>query len=136
MSQNSIRSRLRRAAWQITPAPILHLVFGARLRGMGRLIDAAAMLTYRAAWMRDASTTQGAGTPAYTAAAAAAKLTATENAQRVIDMALQMFGGRGVQVGQTIEHLYRDIRSLRIYEGASEVQLLILGKHTLRGTGA
>ncbi len=104
----------------------------ARLGEMSALIDAAALLTYRAAWLRDRSSTQGAGTPAYTAAAASAKLTATENAQRVIDMALQMFGGRGVQVGQTIEHLYRDIRSLRIYEGASEVQLLILGKHALK----
>jgi acyl-CoA dehydrogenase len=104
----------------------------AKLGEMSTLIDAAALLTYRAAWLRDRSSTQGAGTPAYTAAAASAKLTATENAQRVIDMALQMFGGRGVQVGQTIEHLYRDIRSLRIYEGASEVQLLILGKHALR----
>jgi acyl-CoA dehydrogenase len=104
----------------------------AKLGEMSALIDAAALLTYRAAWLRDRSSTQGAGTPAYTAAAASAKLTATENAQRVIDMALQMFGGRGVQVGQTIEHLYRDIRSLRIYEGASEVQLLILGKHALR----
>ena len=104
----------------------------ARLGEMSALIDAAALLTYRAAWLRDRSSTQGAGTPAYTAAAASAKLTATENAQRVIDMALQLFGGRGVQVGQTIEHLYRDIRSLRIYEGASEVQLLILGKHALK----
>ena len=104
----------------------------ARLGEMGALIDAAAMLTYRAAWMRDRSTGSGAGTPAYTAAAAAAKLTATENAQKVIDMALQMFGGRGVQVGNVVEHLYRDIRSLRIYEGASEVQLLILGKHALK----
>ena len=78
----------------------------ARLGEMSALIDAAALLTYRAAWLRDRSSTQGAGTPAYTAAAASAKLTATENAQRVIDMALQMFGGRGVQVGQTIEHLY------------------------------
>ncbi|MBE0586880.1 MAG: acyl-CoA dehydrogenase family protein [Hydrogenophaga sp.] len=104
----------------------------AKLGEMSALIDAAAMLTYRAAWQRDCSATQGAGTPAYTAAAASAKLTATENAQRVIDMALQMFGGRGVQVGQTIEHLYRDIRSLRIYEGASEVQLLILGKSALK----
>jgi acyl-CoA dehydrogenase len=103
-----------------------------RLGEMSALIDAAALLTYRAAWQRDCSATQGAGTPAYTAAAAGAKLTATENAQRVIDMALQMFGGRGVQVGQTIEHLYRDIRSLRIYEGASEVQLLILGKTALK----
>ncbi len=104
----------------------------ARLGEMSALIDAAALLTYRAAWLRDRSSTQGAGTSAYTAAAASAKLTATENAQRVIDMALQLFGGRGVQVGQTIEHLYRDIRSLRIYEGASEVQLLILGKHALK----
>jgi acyl-CoA dehydrogenase len=104
----------------------------ARLGEMSSLIDAAALLTYRAAWLRDCSATQGAGTPAYTAAAASAKLTATENAQRVIDMALQLFGGRGVQVGNVIEHLYRDIRSLRIYEGASEVQLLILGKHALR----
>jgi len=104
----------------------------AKLGEMSALIDAAAMLTYRAAWQRDCSATQGTGTPAYTAAAASAKLTATENAQRVIDMALQMFGGRGVQVGQTIEHLYRDIRSLRIYEGASEVQLLILGKNALK----
>jgi len=104
----------------------------ARLGEMSALIDAAALLTYRAAWMRDCSATQGAGTPAYTAAAAAAKLTATENAQRVIDMALQMFGGRGVQVGEKVESLYRDIRSLRIYEGASEVQLLILGKAALR----
>lgn len=104
----------------------------AKLGEMSALIDAAALLTYRAAWQRDCSATQGAGTPAYTAAAASAKLTATENAQRVIDMALQMFGGRGVQVGQTIEHLYRDIRSLRIYEGASEVQLLILGKNALK----
>lgn len=104
----------------------------ARLGEMSALIDAAALLTYRAAWMRDQSPTQGAGTPAYTAAAAAAKLTATENAQRVIDMAVQMFGGRGVRVGEVVEHLYRDIRSLRIYEGASEVQLLILGKNALR----
>lgn len=104
----------------------------ARLGEMSALIEAAALLTYRAAWQRDCSPSSGAGTPAYTAAAASAKLTATENAQRVIDMALQMFGGRGVQVGQKIESLYRDIRSLRIYEGASEVQLLILGKAALK----
>ncbi|GLS15115.1 acyl-CoA dehydrogenase family protein [Hydrogenophaga electricum] len=104
----------------------------ARLGEMSALIEAAALLTYRAAWLRDRSPSSGAGTPAYTAAAAAAKLTATENAQKVIDMALQLFGGRGVQVGNVVEHLYRDIRSLRIYEGASEVQLLILGRQALR----
>lgn len=104
----------------------------AKIGEMAALVDSAALLTYRAAWLRDRSPTSGAGTPAYTAAAAAAKLTATENAQKVIDMALQLFGGRGVQVGNVVEHLYRDIRSLRIYEGASEVQLLILGKQALR----
>jgi len=103
-----------------------------KLGEMSALVDAATLLTCRAAWMRDCSPARGAGTPAYTAAAASAKLTATENAQKVIDMALQMFGGRGVQVGNPVEHLYRDIRSLRIYEGASEVQLLILGKAALR----
>jgi len=103
-----------------------------KLGEMSALLDAATLLTCRAAWQRDRSPTRGAGTPAYTAAAASAKLTATENAQKVIDMALQMFGGRGVQVGNPVEHLYRDIRSLRIYEGASEVQLLILGKAALR----
>jgi acyl-CoA dehydrogenase len=94
----------------------------AKLGDMATLIDAAALLTYRAAWMRD---TQGART---TKEAAMAKMTATENAQRVIDMALQMHGGRGVEVGAVVEHLYRDIRSLRIYEGATEVQQLIVGK--------
>lgn len=99
----------------------------ARLGEMAALIDAAAMLTYRAAWLRDV---QGART---TAEAAMAKLTATENAQRVIDMALQMHGGLGVKVGTKVESLYRDIRSLRIYEGATEVQQLIIGKAVLQG---
>ncbi len=97
----------------------------AKLGEMATLIDAAALLTYRAAWMRD---TQDART---TREAAMAKMTATENAQRVIDMALQMHGGRGVEVGAVVEHLYRDIRSLRIYEGATEVQQLIVGKSVL-----
>jgi acyl-CoA dehydrogenase len=97
----------------------------AKLGDMATLIDAAALLTYRAAWLRD---TQHART---TKEAAMAKMTATENAQRVIDMALQMHGGRGVEVGAVVEHLYRDIRSLRIYEGATEVQQLIVGKSVL-----
>jgi hypothetical protein len=62
-----------------------------------------------------------------------AKMAATENAQRVIDMALQMHGGLGVKVGTKVESLYRDIRSLRIYEGATEVQQLIIGKSVLKG---
>jgi acyl-CoA dehydrogenase len=105
----------------------------AKLGEMAGLIDAAALLTYRAAWLRDCV---GTGTPAqaqaYTAGAAMAKMTATENAQRVIDMALQMHGGMGVKVGTKVESLYRDIRSLRIYEGATEVQQLIIGKFVLK----
>ena len=61
-----------------------------------------------------------------------AKMTATESAQRVIDQAVQMFGGRGVVHGERVEQLYRDIRALRIYEGATEVQQLIIGKAVLR----
>lgn len=61
-----------------------------------------------------------------------AKMTATENAQRVIDAALQLHGGRGVQVGTRIESLYREIRALRIYEGATEVQKLIIGRDLLK----
>ena len=101
----------------------------AKLGEMAALIDAGALLTYRAAWMRD--TGQG-SMKERSVAAAMAKMTATENAQRVIDMALQMHGGRGVEVGAKVESLYRDIRSLRIYEGATEVQQLIIGKAVLQ----
>lgn len=105
----------------------------AKLGDMAALIDAAALLTYRAAWLRDSvGTTTPATAQAYTTAAAMAKMTATENAQRVIDMALQMHGGMGVKVGTKVESLYRDIRSLRIYEGATEVQQLIIGKSVLK----
>ncbi|WP_256450100.1 acyl-CoA dehydrogenase family protein, partial [Achromobacter sp. GbtcB20] len=96
----------------------------AKLAGMATNIDAAALLTYRAAWERD----QG---RRVTRAAAMAKLTATENAQAVIDAALQMFGGLGVVSGQPVETLYREIRALRIYEGASEVQQLIIARDLL-----
>jgi acyl-CoA dehydrogenase len=106
----------------------------AKLGEMVALIDAGAVLTYRAAWMRDVALPAGTATRAqYTAAAAAAKMTATENASKVIDMAVQMHGGMGVKVGSRVESLYRDIRALRIYEGATEVQQLILGKSVLAG---
>jgi acyl-CoA dehydrogenase len=106
----------------------------AKLGEMAALIDAGALLTYRAAWMRDVALASGqASREDYTAAAAMAKMVATENANKVIDMALQMHGGMGVKVGTPIEALYRDIRSLRIYEGATEVQQLILGKSVLTG---
>ena len=97
----------------------------AALADMATAIDAAALLTYRAAWLRDS------GRPV-TLAAAMAKMTATESAQRVVDRALQMFGGRGVERGALIERMYREIRSLRIYEGATEVQQLIIGRGILR----
>jgi alkylation response protein AidB-like acyl-CoA dehydrogenase len=95
------------------------------LAEMATALDAAALLTYRAAWLRDT------GRP-FTAAAAMAKLTATENAQDIIDRALQMFGGRGLVRGAIVERLYREIRALRIYEGASEVQKLVIGREILR----
>jgi acyl-CoA dehydrogenase len=96
----------------------------AKLAQMATGIDAAALLTYRAAWQRD----QG---RKVTKEAAMAKLTATETAQQVIDAALQMFGGLGVVSGQVVETLYREIRALRIYEGASEVQQLIIARELL-----
>ncbi len=65
-----------------------------------------------------------------------AKLTATEHAQRVIDRAVQLHGGRGVRSGEVVERLYREIRALRIYEGASEVQRLIVGRETLAAADA
>ena len=96
----------------------------AKLAQMATGIDAAALLTYRAAWLRD-------GGKRVTKEAAMAKLTATETAQQVIDGAVQLFGGQGVVSGETVETLYREIRALRIYEGASEVQLLIIARELL-----
>jgi len=97
----------------------------AALADMATGIDAAALLTYRAAWARDHT---GAARTATTRAAAMAKLHATETAQHVIDAALQLFGGQGVLQGAVTEKLYREIRALRIYEGASEVQRLIVAR--------
>ena len=96
-----------------------------KLADMALAVDSAALLTYRAAWRRDQGHT-------VTREAAMAKLAATENAQRVIDAALQLWGGAGVQSGQVVERLYRDIRALRIYEGASEVQQLIIARELLK----
>jgi alkylation response protein AidB-like acyl-CoA dehydrogenase len=92
---------------------------------MATAVDASALLTYRAAWLRDQGKT-------VTREAAMAKLTATEEAQRVIDAAVQMWGGLGLVSGQPVEQLYREIRALRIYEGASEVQQLIVARELLR----
>jgi len=101
----------------------------AKLAQMATTIDSAALLTYRAAWQRD----QGRNV---TRAAAMAKLAATEGAQQVIDAAVQIWGGLGVVSEQPVERLYREIRALRIYEGATEVQQLIIGRDLLREQAA
>ena len=98
----------------------------ATLGDMATEIDAAALLTYRAAWRRDI---HGASA---TREAAMAKMAATETAQRVIDAAVQLFGARGVTRGEMVERLYREIRALRIYEGATEVQKLIVARELLK----
>ena len=97
----------------------------ARLAQMVTTIDSAALLTYRAAWQRD----QGRNV---TREAAMAKMVATEGAQQVIDAAVQLWGGMGVVSGHPVERLYREIRALRIYEGATEVQQLIIARELLK----
>jgi acyl-CoA dehydrogenase len=98
----------------------------AALGDMATETDAASLLTYRAAWRRDVQKLPT------TREAAMAKLAATETAQRVVDRAVQMFGGRGVRKGEVVESLYREIRALRIYEGATEVQKLIVARELLK----
>jgi acyl-CoA dehydrogenase len=100
----------------------------AALADMATDIDAARLLTYRAAWRRD-------GGHDVTQDVAMAKMAATEAAQRTIDKAVQLFGGRGVVHGQITERLYREVRALRIYEGATEVQKLIIARELLSAAG-
>ena len=97
----------------------------AKLADMAMAVDASALLVYRAAWTRDVQKRR------ITKEAAMAKLHATEAAQRVIDDAVQIFGGLGVASGNIVESLYREVRALRIYEGASEVQKLIIARQVL-----
>ena len=94
---------------------------------MATAIDAASLLVMRTAWRRDVQKLNA------TKEAAMAKMTATENAQWVIDQALQMFGGRGVRSGEITERLYREIRALRIYEGASDVQKVVIARQVMGG---
>jgi len=101
----------------------------AKLATMATGVDTSALLTYRAAWLRD----QG---HSVTREAAMAKMHATETAQQVIDAAVQMWGGIGVVAEHPVERLYREIRALRIYEGATEVQQLIIARQTLAAFGA
>lgn len=106
------------------PMAELQLVQG-RLADMALRIDAAALLIYRAAWTKDA------GAERVTREAAMAKLYATEAAQAVIDDAVQLLGGLGVVAGSPLERLYREVRALRIYEGASDVQKVVIARQTL-----
>jgi acyl-CoA dehydrogenase len=99
----------------------------ARLADMAVAIDASALLIYRAAWVKDT----GGDDTRVTREAAMAKLHATESAQRVIDDAVQLLGGRGVVAGAPVERLYREIRALRIYEGTSEIQKLVIAGQVL-----
>ena len=104
------------AALQLTQAAIAEMALD---------IDAAALLVYRAAWRKDT------GAQRVTREAAMAKLYATEAAGRIADRAVQLFGGRGVTRGEVVERIYRDVRALRIYEGASEVQKLVIARTSL-----
>ena len=101
----------------------------ASLADMALKIDASALLIYRAAWLKDQ------GAPRVTREAAMAKLYATDEAQAVIDAAVQLFGGLGVVSGNPVERLYREIRALRIYEGASEVQKIVIARQVLAAFG-
>ena len=117
-------ARVQNRHIQGQPLAELQMVQG-HLADMALEIDAAALLIYRAAWVKD----QGAAR--VTREAAMAKLYATEAAQRVIDMAVQLHGAEGVRYGSVVERLYREIRALRIYEGASDVQRVIIARSIL-----
>ncbi|HSG38287.1 MAG TPA: acyl-CoA dehydrogenase family protein [Thermoanaerobaculia bacterium] len=101
-----------------------------RLADMALDIDASALLVYRAAWTKDR------GAARVTREAAMAKMHATETAQSVIDKAVQIFGGEGVRSGSKVEELYREIRALRIYEGATEVQKVVIARELMKAAGA
>ena len=97
----------------------------AKLADMATALDAGALLVYRAAWLKDG------GAERVTRESAMAKLYATEAAQRVIDEAVQLLGARGVLAGSPVEQLYREIRALRIYEGTSEIQKIVIGRSVM-----
>jgi acyl-CoA dehydrogenase len=127
LDETLARVQARRIQGQ--PLAELQMVQG-HLADMALEIDAAALLIYRAAWTKD----QGAAR--ITREAAMAKLYATEAAQRVIDMAVQLHGGEGVRHGSVVERLYREVRALRIYEGASDVQRVVIARSLMPRGGA
>jgi acyl-CoA dehydrogenase len=131
-ARRALAESLSRAAKrELVGAPLaeLQMVQG-HLADMALEIDAAALLVYRAAWVKDM------GAARVTKEAAMAKFYATEAAQRVIDAAVQLHGGDGVRSGHPVETLYREIRALRIYEGASDVQKVIIARSVLSESGA
>jgi acyl-CoA dehydrogenase len=99
----------------------------AAIADMATAVDASALLVYRAAWLRDQNV------PRVTREAAMAKLAATEAAQQVIDRAVQLLGARGLVCGTPVERLYREIRALRIYEGTTEIQKIVIAGQVLNG---
>ena len=111
---------------RIQGAPLfdLQMVQG-HIADMALEVDAAALLVYRAAWAKDS------GAARVTREAAMAKLFATDRAQAIIDRAVQLHGGDGVRAGETVERLYREIRALRIYEGASDVQRVVIARQAV-----
>ncbi len=116
----------RAATRQLFGGPMADLqIIQAKLADMALAVDASALLVYRAAWTKDTIAER------ITREASMAKLYATESAQMVIDEAVQIFGGQGVVSGAAVEKLYRKIRALRIYEGASEVQKVVIAKAAL-----
>lgn len=117
-------TRVTKRHVQGAPLSDLQMVQG-HIADMAVDIDASALLIYRAAWTKDS------GAPRITREAAMAKLFATDHAQQVIDKAVQLHGGDGVRTGEVVESLYREIRALRIYEGASDVQRVIIARQTL-----
>jgi acyl-CoA dehydrogenase len=124
LDETTKRARERR----LFGAPLSDLqMVQAHIADMALDVDAAALLVYRAAWTKDN------GAERVSREAAMAKLFATDRAQDVIDKAVQIHGGDGVRQGHIVENLYREIRALRIYEGASEVQKVIIARHTLSG---
>ena len=124
----SFDARWRRRRWASRAAPSEQGV-GPAFLVLEAPDPAAALLTYRAAWKADQALPT-------TREVAMAKLVATESAQEVIDAAVQIFGGLGVVSDMPVEKLYREIRALRIYEGASEVQLLIVAREILKSATA
>jgi acyl-CoA dehydrogenase len=131
-ARRALSETLKRASQRAlfgAPMADLQMVQG-HLADMALEIDAAALLVYRAAWTKDM------GAARVTKEAAMAKLYATEAAQRIIDAAVQLHGGDGVRAGHPVETLYREIRALRIYEGASDVQKVVIARAVLSEIGA